>query len=282
MDQPTENNIAFLLLLGIIGMLILAVAVILFFVFYQRRLLAQQEKMQQMELDHQKRSLAFLLQGQEAERKRIAQELHDGIGALLSAAKLYVNRLDGKKTEKDLNFIKQETGSILDDTIDNIRRITRDLMPTNLERFGLIAATEDLAKRINDLGQIKFVFHCNEVRRIDEQKEFALYRMVQELINNSLKYADASEIQLHMIFEQDHLQMTYRDDGKGFDLENWQKDATLQEGLGLRGIESRASFLGASLQLHSAPEKGFSLELYLSLLQRETANGKPSPDFQLQ
>ncbi|MEM9921822.1 MAG: histidine kinase, partial [Bacteroidota bacterium] len=154
MDQPTENNIAFLMLFGIIGMLVLAVAVVLFFVFYQRRLLAQQDEMRQMELDYQKESLANILQGQEAERRRVAQELHDGIGALLSAAKLYVNRLDPQKPPKDIVFIRSETGNILDETIDNIRSITRDLMPTNLERFGLLAAVEDLCKRINDTGEL--------------------------------------------------------------------------------------------------------------------------------
>ncbi|MEM9921845.1 MAG: ATP-binding protein, partial [Bacteroidota bacterium] len=154
---------------------------------------------------------------------------------------------------------------ILDETIDNIRSITRDLMPTNLERFGLLAAVEDLCKRINDTGELNMSFQYNQKKRIDEQKEFALYRIVQELVNNTLKYAKADEVQIQLTFNEGILKLSYVDNGRGFELEKWRKDTTLQNGLGLRGIETRASVLGADVQLNSAPEKGFQLALNVAI-----------------
>ena len=267
MDQATEDSVALMMFFGIIGMLVLAVAIILFFVLYQRRLLAQQESIRTLELDHQRAVLESFIEAQEAERKRIAQDLHDGIGALLSASRMYINRLpsDGKPT-KDIAFIKQETGGLIDETIDNIRSITRNLLPTSLERFGLIAATEDLCKRINELGEVQMNFHYTQDKRFDIQQEFTLYRIIQELTNNTLKYANASEVNIEIQIVESMLKLTYQDNGKGFDLQAWETNPQLQNGLGLRGIQARAEVLKTKFDLKSEINKGFfgSLELILS------------------
>lgn len=266
MDQATEDSVALLMLFGIIGMLVLAVAVILFFVLYQRRLLAQQEDMKDMELAHQRESLQTLVSAQEAERKRIAQDLHDGIGALLSASRMYINRLPSEgQPSKDIGFIKQETGELLDETIDNIRTITRNLLPTSLERFGLFAATDDLCKRLNDLGTLKITFHYSQDKRFNAQQEFALYRILQELTNNTLKYAEATEVDIHLNTVEQQLNMTYRDNGKGFDFEKWKSKYEGQNGLGLRGIQSRAEILQADFKMQSAENEGFFVSLEMKI-----------------
>ncbi len=267
MDQATEDSVALMVFFGIIGMLVLALAIILFFVIYQRRLFAQQENIRAMQLDHQRALLESFIQAQEAERKRIAQNLHDGIGALLSASRMYINRLptDGKMTN-DIGFIRQETGGLIDETIDNIRNITRNLLPTSLERFGLIAATEDLCKRINDLGELEMKFQYTQEKRFDVQQEFALYRIVQELTNNTLKYAEASEINIQIHIIESMLKLTYQDNGKGFDLQEWKNNPHLQNGLGLRGIQARAEVLKTKFTLQSEKNNGFfgSLELRIT------------------
>jgi len=265
MDQTVDNSIGPLIAFGIIAMLFLAIAIILFIVVYQRRLSAQQTSILEMEIDNQRNSLVSLIQGQEAERRRIAQELHDGIGAQLSASKMYINKLGEGKSDKEVVFIKQEAGGLIDETIDNIRSITRNLLPTSLERFGLFAAVEDLCKRVNDLGAMKVIFtHSGDVR-LDGQQEFTLYRIVQELINNALKYSEADSIALQLNLANNELQLTYQDDGKGFDLEQYKADKTQQNGLGLAGIETRAEVLRAKLQMESKPSLGFFLQLTLKM-----------------
>ena len=267
MDQASETSVAYMMFVGIVGMLLLAVAVILFFVLYQRRLLAQQENMREMEIAHQRKSMEYIIQAQETERKRIAQELHDGIGAQLSATKLYVKRLpEDEAQHKDIGFIKKEAGGLIDETIDNIRTITRNLIPTSLERFGLMAAVEDLCKRINNLGSIKVNFNFNKEIRFDAKKEMNIYRIIQELINNTLKYAEASTIDIDLNSNADHLKLTYTDNGKGFELPEKEIQGNTPKGLGIHGIKSRAEVLNADLEIKTAPNNGFfvSLELQTS------------------
>ena len=270
MDKTTEDSVALMMLFGIIGMLVLAAAVIVFFLLYQRRLLAQQTNIKDLELAHQRESLELFIKAQEEERKRIAQDLHDGIGALLSASKMYINKLPSKElaaedVSSNITFIKKETTDLLDETIDNIRSITRNLLPTSLERFGLFAATEDLCRSINDIGSLKIYFSHSPSQRFDSQQEFAVYRILQELINNSLKYAEATQIDIQLNIHNQQLKMTYQDNGKGFDLAQWATNTQLQKGLGLRGIQSRAEVLQAKLELNSSEGKGFSINLEMTI-----------------
>lgn len=272
MDQTTENSIAFMMFFGIIGMLVLATAVILFFLLYQKRLLAQQTHIQEMKLTHQRESLSLFLVAQEAERKRIAQDLHDGIGALLSASKMYLNKLPAKEeTNTNVAFIKTETIGLIDETIDNIRTITRDLLPTSLERFGLFAATKDLCRRIKDIGQLNITFTNSSDQRFDAQHEFGLYRIIQELINNSLKYGKATQITVDLNISNQELTLSYQDDGQGFDLQEWKAKPELQKGLGLRGIASRAEVLGAIMEMKSAGGEGFRLLLKMNVTDSQNS-----------
>ncbi len=266
MDQATEQSVALMMFIGIVGMLLLAVAVILFFLLYQRRLLQQQENMRLMEIGHQRLYLEAVIEAQEQERKRIAQDLHDGVGALLSASKLYVNRLPSDQNKfADVAFIKQETVGLLDETIDNIRTISRNLLPTSLERFGLIAAIEDLVKRLNDLGTVQIDFRYTQALRFDIQQECALFRIIQELLNNSLKYAEAKEVVLSIDIQNDQLVLSYQDNGVGFDIQQWRANTMSKKGLGLRGIQSRADVLQAVLVMDSNLQEGFSVNLNMTI-----------------
>lgn len=260
-----------LLLIGIVTMLLLAVALILFFVVYQKRLYRQNLDNQLEREAHQKELLAATVEIQENERRRIASDLHDDIGSLLSAVRLYLRQFDPLGPVEENEAVKEEGLAIISEIIQNTRRITHDLLPAELEKFGLFAAAEDLCSRINRSGQLSVNLVVGKNQRFDPKKEVALYRVLQELINNTLKHAEADLIEVEYYWKQKHLGFRYLDNGKGFDLALALKRGG--SGLGLRNIESRISVIGGSLNYETAPNEGLrvSVEIPISSIVNQKA-----------
>lgn len=248
-----------LLLAGVFGMVLLSVALVVFFVVYQRRLFAQERARRETERLHQRDLLAAAVAVQETERRRIARDLHDDIGSLLSATRLYLRQLRPDSPPDRLTAIKSESLGILDDMIRNTRRITHDLLPAELEKFGFVAAAEDLCDRVDRGGEIAVSFSnpTTDERRLSPEREIALYRVLQELINNTLKHAEASRVEVLAHHAGDGFTFRYRDDGVGFD------PAAAGGGLGLRNIESRVSLVGGTLAVDTAPGRGLDVLITL-------------------
>jgi signal transduction histidine kinase len=255
---------------SIIGVLLLAVALVVFFVVYQRRLLAQQRQLQREEIRHQQALLAAAVEVQETERRRIARDLHDEIGSLLTAARLYLRQLKVNGDPKRNEEIRQESLTILDEIIQNTRRITHDLLPAELEKFGFIAAAEDLCDRLNNSGGVSVDFSATVNKRLPQQKEIALYRVLQELLNNTLKHAEAQRIEVHADWLRDRFRFAYRDNGKGFEFPERYTAAT--GGLGLKNIESRMSLVGGSVNYQTSPGRGMSVSIDLPISQESSSN----------
>lgn len=262
MDTPPEIDLS-LVLVGIIGMLLLAVALVVFFIIYQRRLLRQQNELRDKEREHQRLLLAAAVEVQENERRRIAGDLHDDIGSLLSAARLYLKQLDPNAKAEEHAEIKEETINIVGQIIQNTRRITHDLMPSELEKFGLSAAAEDLCDRLNKTGEIKVHFNSTLSQRLSAKREVALYRVIQELVNNTLKHAGADQINLEIGMQRDQFLLRYADDGKGFDTSITKQRGGA--GLGLKNIESRISLIDGKLDFQSQPGQGLQVNIHLPL-----------------
>ncbi len=252
------------LVAGILGMSLLAFAIILFMLIYQRKLVSQQLQVQQMEAKLQKELVNAAIQAQEKERKRIAQDLHDEVGAMLSTVKLSLNSFT-KNTDNEVVQRAQETKSYIDETITTVRNISRDLLPATLERLGLGDALEELCEKL-DSPETRVQFHqMNEVTRFAPQSELALYRISLELINNAIKHANASEVNVS-ITQTDQLQLVVEDNGDGFDYEAAkQKPSSELGGLGLKNIESRINFIGAGIHYDSIPKKGTKVTITLHI-----------------
>ncbi|SEP59623.1 sensor histidine kinase [Neolewinella agarilytica] len=249
-----------ILLAGIVGMLLLSVALVVFFIVYQRRIFEQQRIRLAEEQAHQKQLLTAAVEVQETERRRIARDLHDDIGSLLSATRLYLRQLKPDSSPEKSASIRAESLSILDEIIQNTRRITHDLLPPVLEKFGYQAAAEDLCERVGKSGGMKMIYSGgSNQRRLEDKQEIALYRVLQELVNNTLKHAKASEIEVVNSWQGDLFKFRYRDDGKGFD------PLTVKSGgLGLKNIESRITLVGGSLDWKSAPGDGLEVNISLN------------------
>ena len=245
-----NSDVILVYLLGTVGMLVLAGSLFFFFITYQKRLLRKQLELNQVKQDQQKEILRNTIQAQEKERKRIAQDLHDEVGAMLSVVKLNIGRIE-KQSEDKARQVAGETKSYLDEVITQVRGISRSLLPPSLEKLGLFSAIEDMANWVNKADEVKVAcWKSGEAYRIDVKTELAIFRVVQEMVNNAIKHAEAETIFVNVRFASG-ISVVVCDNGKGFDLN--EKMAT---GLGLKNLESRTEMVGARFKLKSKPGKG--------------------------
>ena len=236
------------------GSSVLMVLVFLFAFNSQRnrknRIISEQRILQ---LEEEKKLLAArsIVEGQEEERKRIARELHDGLGVLLSSARMHFVSIRDKSP--DTEPLLEQADKLLEQATGDVRRISHNMMPGLLTKYGFYEAIQELFEQLDDIKDIHPVLHVSGKKdRLPENTEIMLYRIIQEMVNNTLKHARASNITLDIDIQLDHLSLKYSDDGQGFDLEQRLRQKTM----GLTGLQSRVKFLGGELMIQTAPGKG--------------------------
>lgn len=198
-------------------------------------------------------TLNSLLEGQEQERKRLAREIHDGIGPILSTVKMTLANIEGdlENIDRDLAAKFRKSYGLIDEAADDLRSISHNLMPKVLSDFGLVEALETLSEKINETKSLSVEFiNAGIDERLDEITELGLYRISQELINNTLKHAQASLITIQLIKRPESIRLMYEDNGKGFNPDN------ITKGIGLANIEYRAEALECETIIESQPGKG--------------------------
>jgi two-component system, NarL family, sensor kinase len=258
-SQPEIQQIYLIIGVAVVAMLLMAGSIILFVLFYQKRMVQEQFKRQQMELDYQKKMMEAALESQENERRRVAGDLHDSIGAMLSTIR--VSLITHAKKHKDDESSIQESKKMLDDTIESVRRISRDLMPSTLEKFGLIQAVKEMCERFQGTTGIPIVFEeSGDTPPLSKSRELMIFRIVQELLNNALKHAEATFIKV-MFANGDLLQVIVEDNGKGFNPEEHKSDRTPGKGLGLFNMENRARLVGATIEFNAPVVQGSKIIL---------------------
>ena len=242
-------------------MVLLALSIFFFFVTYQKRMLKKQLELNETKARQQEEILQNTISAQEKERKRIAQDLHDEVGAMLSVVKLNVGRIEKKSEEPVAKELAAETKTYLDEVITQVRRISRSLLPPSLEKLGLYFALEELANWVNKSEQLKIIcWKSGDQFRFESKKELAVFRIVQELLNNAIKHANANTIQINVRFSPNkNLMISVSDNGKGFDLKE-----KMNAGLGLKNLESRSQIMDAKFKLKSTPGKGTTAIIYLN------------------
>ncbi len=261
MDGPSEYQIALLIAIGSVGMLLLVAAIILFMVFYQKKMIQEQVKRQELEIVHQRKMMEAVLESQENERRRVAGDLHDSIGAMLSAIRLGLITV-GKQIPNPSGI--DDAKEMLDETIGSVRRISRDLMPSTLEKFGLAHAVKELCDRFQSTSQLPISYNeQGEMKKIGSKHELMIFRIVQELLNNAIKHAKASSI-LVTLRSTDTFQIIVEDDGVGFNFDEQHASDKIEKGLGLFNIENRTRLLNASLEFDKERKKGTRIALTVS------------------
>ena len=254
--ESVNSDIILVYFIGTVGMLLLAGGLVFFFVIYQKRILAKQLELNKIKHNQQKEILNNTISAQEKERKRIAQDLHDEVGAMLSVVKLNVARIERQSEDKP-KVLASETKHYLDDVITQVRGISRSLLPPSLEKLGLLNAIEELANWVNKSDEIKVECWSNGTpSRFELSAELAIFRIVQELVNNAIKYSEGNRIFIGIRFRDD-VAVLVRDNGKGFDLET-----KMNSGLGLKNLESRTEVIGAKFKMKSSPGNGTMAIVY--------------------
>ena len=263
--DSANTEIVLVYFIGTVGMMLLAGGLFFFFITYQKRLLKKQLEVNRIKQEQQKEILKNTVQAQEKERKRIAQDLHDEVGAMLSVVKLNVGRIEKKSEEEKAKALANETKDYLDDVITQVRRISRALLPPSLEKLGLFYAIEELSNWINKSESLKInCWKSGEQFRFDKDKELAIFRIVQELMNNAIKHADATRLNVNVRFVDSSLAISISDNGKGFYPE--EKKGT---GLGLKNLESRAEMVGGKFKIKSKPGKGTTAIICLNTTEAD-------------
>lgn len=234
-----------------------AVIVLGFVIFYfVYTFIKQQKKITAWQQERIKAEIDTL----ENERKRIAADLHDELGPMLSAVKLQVNHLEIQdETEKSL--LQKSSGQI-DEIIRRFREISYDLLPNTLVRKGLVKATEEFISKMSASNKLNIQFSCSSSFAFSKEKEINIYRIIQEIMHNTIKHANASSLKLSFAEEKEYLVIKTSDDGTGF-INNQKNKETA--GLGLMNIESRVSILNGTMLLQSDPGKGTSFLIRIPL-----------------
>lgn len=252
--QAGTYQVYLVIAIAMTSVLLLGGAIILFVLYYQKRMVQEKLERQVMQTDFQKRMIEAALESQENERRRVAGDLHDSIGAMLSTIRL--SFLAFAKQNASNSEVVNENKKMIDDTIDSVRRISRDLMPSTLEKFGLSQAVKEMCDRFQSTAQLPILFiERGEGGLLDKKRELMVFRIIQELINNALKHSGASTIKVSF-HNASQLTIIVEDDGVGFDLETHKSDKTHGKGLGLFNIENRARLANAELTFNSSPGKG--------------------------
>jgi two-component system, NarL family, sensor kinase len=232
---------------GVIGIILMYFIVTI--VRYQRRSMRLHKEKIRAEIDTL-----------ENERRRIASDLHDELGPLLSAVKLQINNLETADAA-DLQLIEKSSRHI-DTIIKKLREISNDLMPNTLTRKGLKNAIEEFIDNSQDASKLPIKFICEQELQLDQNKEINLYRIIQEITHNTIKHAGATMLIIKISTQDSRLFLMTADNGIGFDYFLKIRDNI---GLGLRNLQSRTEVMGGEFTCSAEPGKGTSYTIEIPL-----------------
>ena len=249
---------------GTAMLLVMTLFIIVFVAFYQNRQVRHMLALNELRDSYRKELMEATFNGQEAERRRLARDLHDEIGTMLSVTKLNLNQLERRlATAPEHGLQVQKTRAMLDETMSNVRRISRDLVPTTLEHFGLLAAMEELTEKASGPEVLVLLESPGPLEGLPPTLELMFFRIAQELIHNAIKHAAATQIEIQFVCVDDSVRMSVLDNGRGFDYDDVIKDR--RSGLGLRNIESRLSIVDGHVTFDVAPGRGSRIHVQARL-----------------
>ena len=222
-----------------------------------------QQKIRELEKDKQLVAVDSLLKGQEEERSRLAKDLHDGLGGLLSGVKFSLrNMKDNLIITPDNMTVFERSLEMLDNSIKELRRVAHNMMPELLTKFGLDEALKEYCNSINTTNLLKVNYQSIGMdSRMEKSQEIIIYRIIQELLNNTMKHAAATEAMVQLVKEEGRLSIIIEDNGKGFDTSILKNN----KGAGLTSVQSRVDYLKGRLDIHSEISKGTLITIEFNL-----------------
>ena len=257
-----KNILNYFLIAGTIAFLAIS---ILSYRNYKHRQKLQQAKIDELETEKQLTATEAVLKGEEQERTRLAKDLHDGLGGMLSGIKFSLNNMKENliMTPDNVHAFERSI-DMLDSSIKEMRRVAHNMMPEILVKYGLDAALKEFCAEMDRSGMLHVNYQSVGMQKADipQTTSIAIYRIVQELLNNTMKHANAKNVlvQLHQSDQEKLLAVTVEDDGNGFDTNLLAKSG----GMGWLNIKNRIEFLKGKVDLQSAPGKGTSVMIEIN------------------
>ena len=270
LKSRTAKVLSYALLFGAVIMLIVSYIIIR---SYQERLNANQiitkqneeinqRKINELESNLKIETMSSMLQGQEEERERIARDLHDSLGGLLSTVKLHFDAIQAKNPDIINHKEYNKAYNLLDEACTEVRTISNNMQPGALLKMGIVPAINDLVNRIqsDETPHIEFI-HYGALKDLPIGITLHIYRIVQELLFNCLKHAQAKEILIQLIRNDEDLEIMVEDDGKGYDTHDARK------GMGTENVAARVNFLKGEISVHSVIGTGTTTSITIPFTQ---------------
>jgi signal transduction histidine kinase len=264
----TRNNIIIFSLI-----ILFLLSAITFYLLYNRYKLKQKTILNEQLLKEQDAKAKAVIEAEENERQRIGKDLHDGIGQLLSAVKLNFSGIESNLIKNNSNdiYLLSNAKKLVDESVTEVRNISHNMMPSVLLQYGLVVAIEDFTSKINNSNLLKINFsHTGfENKKLISSLEIVLYRVVQELVNNAIKHAQASKMDIQLLLFDQELTLMLEDNGKGFD---YEQTVLSKNGIGLKNIISRINYINGMINFDSSKGNGttITIEKKLSNTDYET------------
>jgi len=249
-----------------VGLLLVLLSGFAAFQYYRRYKLRQETLLQEEIIVQQDLAARAIIEAEERERKRIASDLHDGIGQLFSAVRMNMNGIRHNITfwDKETETSFEKTLDMVDESCKEVRSISHQMMPNTLLKFGLASAVRDFISKI-DSRELRVNLDIHGLsERLDANIETVLYRVLQETVNNVIKHAGATQLDIQLIKEEGAVTAMIEDNGKGFEIVTMEQ----AEGMGLKNMRTRVEYLKGSVEFDSTPGRGTVVSVWVPLLAK--------------
>jgi signal transduction histidine kinase len=237
--------------------------VMLLSLVFIKRIFNIQKRFDNIKKENESKVFSCMIKTEEKQKQLFSKELHDGLGPILSAIKMSISHLIKKNPNSEDIKILKNTENLIDESIISIKEISNNLSPHLLESFGIVKALKSFVRKLEDNNEINIQINTNiKALRFNSNIETVVYRILCELLNNTLKHAEANNIYIDIIKEKGTLNIKYLDDGKGFD---YNSETDKLQGLGITNIISRIKSINGSAQIFSQEKEGFNANFVINL-----------------
>jgi signal transduction histidine kinase len=269
--EPTggTTDIRFLVIVGIAVMLLLFTGFLVAVIFSQRKKQKYQQAMQALREEQQNQLIEAAVRSEETERHRIAETLHDEIGAILSSAKLHLLGIKSENLDEKDKALHEKGRELLNDVIQKVRGISHNLHSNILKEFGLNEAIRHFIRKISQGSLLNATTALDDNYKTgNPEQDISIYRMVQELVNNILKYANATEFLISSTHHGNELDLVIFHNGEGLTQEQFEELRFQKEGLGLKNIQNRIILLRGTIHFTSGDE-GYRINIHVPVKPTE-------------
>ncbi|MEO6610579.1 MAG: ATP-binding protein [Chitinophagaceae bacterium] len=249
------NDVTYLVIVGIGVMLLMVVSILLAVLFNQRKKDQHRTALEKLREQQQNQLIEAAVRSEETERHRIAETLHDEVGAILSSAKLHLLGIKAQQLDEKDQRLHEKGRELLNDVIQKVRGISHNLHSNILKEFGLNEAIRHFIRKVTEGTIITGTTALDDNYKTENpDNDISIYRMLQELVNNILKYAGASEMMINSFLENNELNLVIFHNGNGLTQQQFEEFRFQKEGLGLKNIQNRVILLKGTIHFTSGSE----------------------------